>query len=112
MKKVENTTDCLFAPLNRRDFIKSSSIGAIAILSGLGTGSVYGKSPALIKNRAIHIIAWNHFIKEADQLMRNELIPEFKSATGVNVSYETVELNDLNPRILSAISKGAGPDIF
>ena len=112
MKKVENTTNYLFASLTRRDFIKSSSIGAIAILSGLGTSGVYGKSPALIKKRTVHIIAWNHFIKETDQLMRNELIPEFKKATGVDVSYETVELNDLNPRILSAISKGEGPDIF
>ncbi|PON19933.1 hypothetical protein C2W62_00095 [Candidatus Entotheonella serta] len=70
------------------------------------------QTPVFAQERSIHILAWSHFIKEADVMMRDKLIPAFKDATGVSVKYETINANDLNARLTAAVESRTGPDIF
>jgi multiple sugar transport system substrate-binding protein len=45
-------------------------------------------------------------------LLRKELLPAAEKALGMKINLETVNGNDLQPRITSAIQSGAGPDII
>ena len=95
--------------LSRRGFIKTASLAGVMAAAGtIG----FGKAPAMAQDKQLHVLAWSHFIKEADALMRDKLIPEFRQASGVSVQYETINANDLNARITAAVESSTGPDIF
>lgn len=96
--------------ITRRKFLKSTGAAVLAVSGGLGI--LAGRAPAFAKERTLHVLAWKHFIREADALMRDEFIPEFKRATGIAVTYETIDANDLNARLVAALQSGSGPDIF
>lgn len=94
----------------RRKLLKSAT--ALAISGGTGLEFVSRQATAFAQERTLHVLAWRHFIREADVLMRDELIPEFTRASGVQVIYETIDANDLNARVATALQNGRGPDIF
>ncbi|MEE9170384.1 MAG: ABC transporter substrate-binding protein, partial [bacterium] len=96
--------------ITRRKFLKSTGAAALAVSGGLGI--LAGRAPAFAKERTLHVVAWKHFIREADALMRDEFIPEFKRASGIQVTYETIDANDLNARVVAALQSNRGPDIF
>ena len=60
----------------------------------------------------MHWLRWNDFVPQCDQLLRQKLLPEAEKALGIKVRYETVNGNDLQPRITSGIQSGAGPDLI
>ena len=60
----------------------------------------------------MHWLRWNDFVPACDQLLRQKIFPEAEKALGIKVNYETVNGNDLQPRITSAIQSGAGPDLI
>jgi multiple sugar transport system substrate-binding protein len=95
--------------MTRRHFVKTASIAGAVAASGTLWG---GTAPVCAQDKTLHVLAWSHFIKEADVLMRDQFIPAFKEATGVSVKYETINANDLNARITSAVESDTGPDIF
>jgi multiple sugar transport system substrate-binding protein len=98
--------------VTRRDFVKTAGVAGLAAATGTGLGLFGGRAPAFAQSRTLHVLAWSHFIKEADALMRNELVPEFHKATGIKVTYETINANDLNARATAAVESGTGPDVF
>lgn len=94
--------------MTRREFVKSARVAGF-----MATGAVLGaQAPAFAQNQSVHVLAWRHFIKEADAMMHNELIPAFKKVTGVRVKYETINAKDLNARLTAAVESRSGPDIF
>ncbi len=94
--------------MTRREFVKTASVAGL-----MASGAVFGvQAPVFAQERSIHILAWSHFIKEADVMMRDKLIPAFKDATGVSVKYETINANDLNARLTAAVESRTAPDIF
>lgn len=95
--------------LSRRAFIQTASMAGVMAAAGT---LLSGKAPAVAQEKNLHVLAWSHFIKEADALMRDKLIPEFHQASGVKVQYETINANDLNARITAAVESNTGPDIF
>ena len=60
----------------------------------------------------MHWLRWNDFVPASDQLLRKELLPEAEKALGIKINLETVNGNDLQPRITAAIQSGAGPDLI
>jgi multiple sugar transport system substrate-binding protein len=99
--------------LNRRKFLKVSGAGALAAKTG-GIAAILaaGKAPAFAQGTEVHWLRWNDFIPACDQLLRTKLLPEAEKALGIKVKYETVNGNDLQPRITSSIQSGAGPDLI
>lgn len=71
-----------------------------------------GKAPAYAQTTTVHWLRWNDFVPACDQLLRQKLFPEAEKALGIKVNFETVNGNDLQPRITSAIQSGSGPDII
>jgi multiple sugar transport system substrate-binding protein len=90
--------------VSRRKFIKTTG-GMAAILAT-------GQMPALAQATEVHWLRWNDFVPACDALIKTKLIPEAEKALGIKVKYETVNGNDLQPRITSGIQSGAGPDIL
>jgi len=94
--------------LSRRNVLKSGT----ALVGGMAGILATGRAPAFAQGTTVHWIRWNDFVPASDQLLRKELIPEGEKALGIKINLETVNGNDLQPRITSAIQSGAGPDIF
>ena len=99
--------------VDRRKFLKLSGAGAVvAKTGGLAAILASGQSPAYAQTREVHWLRWNDFIPTCDKLIREKLAPEAEKALGIKVKYETVNGNDLQPRITSGIQSGAGPDLI
>jgi len=101
------------ARISRRKFLKVSGSGAVAAKAGGMAGILAaGSAPAYAQGASVHWLRWNDFVPASDQLLRRELLPEAEKALGAKITFETVNGNDLQPRITSAIQSGAGPDII
>lgn len=99
--------------ITRRKFIGTTGAGAVAASSGGLAGILAtGRAPAYAQQTTVHWLRWNDFVPASDQLLRRELLPEGEKALGVKINLETVNANDLQPRITSAIQSGAGPDLI
>ncbi len=94
--------------LTRRTVLKSGT----ALVGGMAGILATGRAPAFAQGTTVSWIRWNDFVPASDQLLRRELIPEGEKALGVKINLETVNGNDLQPRITAAIQSGAGPDVF
>lgn len=99
--------------INRRTFIKSTGAAGVAAKTG-GIAAILaaGKAPAYAQTAEVHWLRWNDFVPACDKLLRDKLIPEAQKALGIKVKYETVNANDLQPRITSSIQSGSGPDLI
>jgi multiple sugar transport system substrate-binding protein len=71
-----------------------------------------GRAPAYAQTTTVHWLRWNDFVPACDQLLRQKLLPEAEKSLGIKVNYETVNGNDLQPRITAGIQSGAGPDLI
>jgi multiple sugar transport system substrate-binding protein len=91
----------------RRNFLKSGT----ALAGGMAGILATGRAPAFAQSATVHWLRWNDFVPASDQLLRKELIPAAEKALGIKINLETVNGNDLQPRITSAIQSGSGPDI-
>jgi multiple sugar transport system substrate-binding protein len=57
-------------------------------------------------------LRWNDFVPASDQVFRNEILPDAQKALGIRATLETVNANDIQPRITAAVQSGSGPDII
>jgi len=80
---------------------------------GLAAILATGRAPALAQGAAnVHWLRWTDFVPASDQLLKNQIVQECKKATGITLKVETVNANDLQSRITSAIQSGTGADII
>ncbi|HEV7881519.1 ABC transporter substrate-binding protein, partial [Bradyrhizobium sp.] len=94
--------------LTRRNVLKGGTVLAGGMAGILATG----RPPAFAQGATVHWLRWNDFVPASDQLLRKEMLPEAEKALGVKINFETVNANDLQPRITSAIQSGSGPDLI
>ena len=94
--------------VTRRHVLKSGT----ALVGGMAGILATGRAPAFAQGTTVHWLRWNDFVPASDQLLRKELLPEAEKALGVKINFETVNANDLQPRITSAIQSGSGPDLI
>ena len=98
------------AGISRRDMLKVSGAAAAAA-AGAGAGLFGGKAPAFAQARQISVVAWSHFIPDADAKMQ-QYAKDFEAATKVKVTCEFINANDLPARATAAVESGTGSDIF
>src|SRR5499426_4784023 len=96
--------------VTRRRFVQGST--ALATTGGMAGILATRSAPAYAQATTVHWLRWNDFVPASDQLLRKELLPEAEKALGIKITFETVNANDLQPRITSAIQAGAGPDLI
>ena len=94
------------ARIARRRVLKLSASGGMAAILASG------RAPALAQETAVHWLRWTDFVPASDALLKGQITQDCKKATGITLKVETVNANDLQSRITSAIQSGTGADII
>src|SRR5687767_3728390 len=97
-------------PMNRRPFVKTAGAGAAAA-GGIEGILAARRATAFAQGTKLHWVRWVDFIPESDVELKRQM-PEASKALGAEVTLETINANDLQPRITAAIQSGSGADIF
>jgi multiple sugar transport system substrate-binding protein len=69
------------------------------------------QAPANISGATVSLLQWNHFIPTADPFFKQQA-EDWGKQTGVNLTVETINANDLVPRFTAALQGQSGPTIF
>src|SRR5215831_11103639 len=93
----------------RRSVLKLAGSTALGGMAGI---LATGRTPAYAQQKTVHWLKWVDFVPATDQMFRKELVPAAEKALGLKINLETVNGNDLQPRITAGIQSGAGPDII
>jgi multiple sugar transport system substrate-binding protein len=99
--------------IGRRQLLKSSAAGAIAARTG-GIAAILaaGRAPAYAQTTTIHWLRWSDFVPASDEVLRKQIAPACEKALGIKLNLETINANDLQARITSAIQSRSGADII
>src|ERR1043166_4211127 len=99
------------ARIDRRKLLKLSGAGAVAAGTGMAGILATGRAPAYAQGATLHWLRWNDFVPASDQLLRKEITAECQKALGIRLNIETINGNDIQARITSAVQSRSGPDI-
>jgi multiple sugar transport system substrate-binding protein len=101
-------------PIGRRRLLAMSGGAATAAtgIGGLAGVLASARAPAYAQGATIHWLRWNDFVPASDQLLRREIAQECQRALGLRLNIETVNANDIQARVTSAVQSGTGPDVF
>src|SRR5262245_65905571 len=106
-------TGGIMARITRRRLLKLSASGALAAQTGgLAAVVATGRAPAFAQGTTVHWLRWADFVPASDVLLKSHIIQECQKATGITLKVETINANDLQARITSAIQSGSGADII
>jgi len=97
--------------MDRRGFIKVSGAAAAVAATGVEGILAARRAPAYAQGTKLHVVRWVDFIPEADVELKRQM-PEAGKALGADIQLETINANDLQPRITAAIQSGSGADLF
>src|SRR5436309_14165012 len=95
--------------LNRRHFLKVSGATAAVAVTGIEGILAARQAPAYAQGTKLHWGRWVDFIPESDVEPKRQM-PEAPKALGAEVTFETINANDRQPRITAAIQPGSGAD--
>src|SRR5271165_3288805 len=100
--------------IDRRRLLKLSGAGAVAASAGGGLAAILasGRAPAYAQTTSIHWVRWSDFVPASDKLLREKIVPEGEKVLGMKIRFETINANDIQARVTSAIQSGNGPDII
>src|SRR5919108_1703573 len=93
----------------RRSVLKLAGGAAMGGMAGI---LATGRAPAFAQQKTVHWLKWVDFVPATDTMFRRELLPQAEKELGMKINLETVNGNDLQPRITAGIQSGAGPDII
>src|SRR5262249_32271760 len=103
LRKIYEAYSAREDAMDRRGFLKTTGVAGIL---------ASGRAPAFAQGTKLHLLRWVDFVPAGDQVLRQQLLPEAGKALGVEVQLETINANDLQPRITAAIQSGSGADII
>src|SRR5438876_469721 len=99
--------------VNRRAFLRmvaGAATGA-AVAGGIPAIVAAQKPPSFPKGTTLNMLEWVSFVPASDVEFKR-LAAEFGKLAGVEITVDQINMNDLNPRIASAIETRSGPDII
>src|SRR5947209_6107150 len=96
----------------RRTVIKLAGSAAAVASTGMAGILATGRMPAFAQQKTVHWLKWVDFVPATDQLFRKELVPAAEKELGIKINLETVNGNDLQPRITAGIQSGSGADLI
>jgi multiple sugar transport system substrate-binding protein len=99
------------SPVGRRTFLRATGAAA-AVGAGLEGILAARRAPAHAQAVKLHVVRWVDFIPEADKWLKEVGAPAAGKALGAEIQVETINANDVQPRITAAIQSGSGADIF
>ena len=112
MAKSGGATNLSVSNLDRRDFLKVAGVATgVAVTGGIPNIVAAQKAPSFPKGTKLNILEWVSFVPASDVEFKR-LAAEFGKLAGIDVTVDLINMNDLNPRIASAIETKSGPDII
>lgn len=110
MKKTVPTTSGTptKSAMTRRKFVETTAVAGGALVAAPFLG---GKAPAYAQARKVHYLQWTSFIPAADEEIDRQAA-EFTKATGIDMTVEKINQNDMAARITAAIESGSGADVI
>jgi multiple sugar transport system substrate-binding protein len=97
------------ANAKRRSVLKLAGGAAMGGMAGI---LATGRAPAYAQQKTVHWLKAIDFVPATDTMFRRELVPQAEKELGMKITLETVNANDLQPRITASIQSGAGPDVI
>jgi len=95
------------ASVNRRHFLRASSIGAGVGLAWLAGG----RAPAFAQKRELTFLSWNHFVPAADDELRKQA-EAFAKQANCSVRVDTMAHLQMPAKIAAEAQSQAGHDMF
>ncbi len=96
----------------RRRFLQLSGAAAAAGSGGLAAILAAGRAPAYAQGTTVHWVRWSDFVPASDQVLKGKITQDCQKALGIKLNLETINANDIQARVTSAIQSGTGPDIM
>ena len=94
--------------MTRRKFVETTAVAGGALVAAPFLG---GKAPAYAQARRVHYLQWTSFIPAADEEIDRQA-EEFTKATGIEMTVEKINQNDMPARITAAIESNSGADVI
>jgi multiple sugar transport system substrate-binding protein len=110
MKKTESNAPATLIKtgMTRRKFVETTAVAGGALVAAPFLG---GKAPAYAQARKVHYLQWTSFVKDADVEIDRQAA-EFTKATGIEMTVEKINQNDMPARITAAIESNQGADVI
>jgi multiple sugar transport system substrate-binding protein len=97
--------------MNRRAFLQVAGLATGAIMLDGVRPIAAGQAPAQLQGTRISYLQWVNFVPAHDAALKKQ-IAEFEKQTGAKVTFETINMNDIQARTTVAIESKSGPDII
>ena len=95
--------------VNRRRFLQLSGAGAAAATTGGLAGILAsGRAPAYGQEQSLHWVRWSDFVPASDVMLKGKITEECQKALGFKLRLETINANDIQARVTSAIQAQNG----
>ena len=104
-KKEEKRTGARTKGVSRRTVLQTAGVAA----AGAGLGLFGGKAPAFAQSREIHLVTFPQ-IGGAEEVF-SRVAADFEAATGVKVTIEKIDQNNIVARGTAVIESGSGADM-
>jgi ABC-type glycerol-3-phosphate transport system substrate-binding protein len=99
--------------IHRRRLLQLSGAGAAAATTGGLAGILAsGRAPAYGQTMTVHWLRWADFVPASDVFLKGPYADQCQKDLGIKLTVETINANDIQARVTSAIQSGSGPDIF
>jgi ABC-type glycerol-3-phosphate transport system substrate-binding protein len=99
--------------IHRRRVLQLSGAGAAAAATGGLAGILAsGRAPAYGQAMTVHWLRWADFVPASDAFLKGPYTEQCQKDLGIKLTVETINANDIQARVTSAIQSGSGPDIF
>ena len=99
--------------VTRRRLLQLSGAGAAtAQAGGLAAILASGRAPAYAQQTTLHWLRWSDFVPASDQLLKTQTVAQCAKDLGIKLTVETINANDLQARITSAVQSGTGADVI
>src|SRR3977135_939086 len=95
--------------VTRRRLLQLSGAGAVAAATG-GIAAILasGRAPAYAQGATVHWLRWADFVPASDQLLKGPITEQCQKDLGMKLTVETINANEIQARITSAIHSGSG----
>ena len=97
--------------MRRREFLRATGLAAGVAATGLESIVAARRAPVFAQGTRLNILRWVDFVPACDVELKRQA-GEASKALGAEVVFESINANDLQPRITASIQSGAGPDII
>src|SRR5688500_358255 len=97
--------------MNRRAFLHLTGLATGAVMLGGVRPAAAGHAPAQLQGTRLSYLQWVNYVPAHDAALKKQ-VAEFEKQTGAKVTFETINMNDIQARTTVAIESKAGPDII